>query len=631
MPLIDLKTDLKSLRYGKDRIYGGSSNQPYITKKIPEGSSSLGVLDNDFLLRGGITAISESGKDVLRIGKMFSDLRSINGLLFTTKQELLSKSAVRTQASNSPLNEGIYTPLNTLAQVGVSAFGLHLNKQGNNPYPGGDGSIITYSEVVKPTQSTSTNRLVAINDYIQKNKGTTNWEFSGIDINVGPNVVSYNGGPGSNLGIGRTNIKYADQRTGKNSLTDLNLNKPGFTDFGYYVVKSVQDGKLKGGIKINTDQPWNSSKYDLPDNNVNTPQYDPKNPLEQEISGSYNVFNGNGVSQKYTNAFPKSKLFGNDFNSDGKPLWNNSVYNSGSSFPDGTNAANFDNGTITYDQSQLNEAIPVSKGGTVKDFRSIIRSSTRGLASKSNIVSGELTNAPSYVDKNIETRVQLGDPGNRKGKSYANYASGSVSLTSKTGKGEPLDKINASAIGADPTKLNDLVTFNIIPIDGDNAMTFRAFLGPISDNYSAEINSQKFVGRGENFYTYGGFDRKISLSWTVAAQSKAELIPMYKKLNYLASNLAPIYNGGFMQGPIVQLTVGGYFHKLPGYITGLNYDLGEESTWEIQIDTEGNPDREVSELAHVIKVSGFTFVPIMRNLPTKGARFIDLWNGQKYL
>ena len=42
------------------------------------------------------------------------------------------------------------------------------------------------------------------------------------------------------------------------------------------------------------------------------------------------------------------------------------------------------------------------------------------------------------------------------------------------------------------------------------------------------------MGRAESFYKYKGFDRNISLSWTVAAQSKGELIPMYQKLNYLA-------------------------------------------------------------------------------------------------
>jgi hypothetical protein len=66
MPLINLKTDLKSLKYGKDTIGGGYSGQPYIQTKIPVSFNNLG-LSEDFILRGGINAVTDSGKDVLRL------------------------------------------------------------------------------------------------------------------------------------------------------------------------------------------------------------------------------------------------------------------------------------------------------------------------------------------------------------------------------------------------------------------------------------------------------------------------------------------------------------------------------------------------------------------------------------
>ena len=88
MGLIDLKTDLKSLRYGNDRVYGGNSGQPYITNNIPDDISPY-IGTTDFLLRGGINIVRDSATDVLRLGKMFADIKSPNGILFTTKQELL--------------------------------------------------------------------------------------------------------------------------------------------------------------------------------------------------------------------------------------------------------------------------------------------------------------------------------------------------------------------------------------------------------------------------------------------------------------------------------------------------------------------------------------------------------------
>ena len=40
--LVTLKTDLKSLKYGKDRPDGGSSNQPFMVKDLPDDNSVYG-------------------------------------------------------------------------------------------------------------------------------------------------------------------------------------------------------------------------------------------------------------------------------------------------------------------------------------------------------------------------------------------------------------------------------------------------------------------------------------------------------------------------------------------------------------------------------------------------------------
>ena len=54
MGLLQLTTNLKSLKYGKDRQGGGSSNQPFVQQAIPEGqipfqATSAGVIDNIIL------------------------------------------------------------------------------------------------------------------------------------------------------------------------------------------------------------------------------------------------------------------------------------------------------------------------------------------------------------------------------------------------------------------------------------------------------------------------------------------------------------------------------------------------------------------------------------------------------
>ena len=78
MPLIDLKTDLKSLKYGKDRPGGGDSGQPYIKtdiNTIDQGFNRLRLTKfDDGLIRGGaVGALNASVVDTLRIGKFFKD------------------------------------------------------------------------------------------------------------------------------------------------------------------------------------------------------------------------------------------------------------------------------------------------------------------------------------------------------------------------------------------------------------------------------------------------------------------------------------------------------------------------------------------------------------------------------
>ena len=66
MPLIDLKTNLKSLSYGLDRPDSGNSREPLIVKDIPD---EVNDATPDFILRQG--AIQRGITDALRIGKLF--------------------------------------------------------------------------------------------------------------------------------------------------------------------------------------------------------------------------------------------------------------------------------------------------------------------------------------------------------------------------------------------------------------------------------------------------------------------------------------------------------------------------------------------------------------------------------
>jgi len=246
-----------------------------VTPPTPAGATDLSA----FYL-----APRDALTDVARLTKMFFDLKSPNGLLFIAKQNVLSATAAPAQGGTKQapklLNEYAYTPLSTLAQAGVVAFGTHLNKQGINPFAETGAYAKNpnlYFDKVKTSNIGATNRITTQTVVTQANTITTPTNTIGTQFDVPysdivygssnplgdnitqistsqgidasftnrlaslwydkvyqkttdrANVLSYRGGPGSVLGVGTTNIRFADQRTGINSdktLTGLETWKP---------------------------------------------------------------------------------------------------------------------------------------------------------------------------------------------------------------------------------------------------------------------------------------------------------------------------------------------------------------------------------------------------------------------
>jgi len=529
MPLINSTTNLKSLKYGKDRPGGGDSGQPFIQVSPPQ----------DRLNRTSQAGLQfyAAPTDFKRISKYFTTTK---GLLFIANQNILSQTGVQTQTQRIP-NEGVYIPTSTLAQVPLNRTGTYLIRNGFNPFEeigakSSKNNTLTYSGVVKNNQSVEDNRLVKlvkdkmygdtgpIQEFTSNLQSTVNSIFGaintvgnllgintsgigkiqskinkGLDIFSNPVLLSYPGGPGSALGIGKTNIFFADKRT------------VGRDDKTYLV-------GLENSPTDRTD--LIGKRY--------TPSPKPTEPLQQK---------------------PFSR--------------------------------------VSYNRSPGNTKDPNRK-----------------------------------------------DP-------YITPAKDS----------KPLDRINALAIykSESPTStdlVNDFVKFRFAIIDNDepnqkNYIHFRAFLNSFTDSYGAEWSGFRYPGRGEQLFKYGGFTREFSVSWIVYAQSKAELIPMYQKLNFLASSLTPDYGGengaGFMRGNLVQLTVGGYLYEQPGIITSLTYTAPDDTPYEISVlnsttDVSVNSDSSTKELPYRIDASiNFipihTFTPQIQDTQVGKSRYIALADG----
>jgi len=166
--------------------------------------------------------------------------------------------------------------------------------------------------------------------------------------------------------------------------------------------------------------------------------------------------------------------------------------------------------------------------------------------------------------------------------------------------------------------------FHILTADGkEKVLYFRAFLDSFADNYSAAWNPVKYLGRAEDFQIYGGFQRKISLSFKIAAATRVEMRPLYEKMIWLASATAPTYakGGQFMRGTITKITVGDYIYEQPGVLNSVNYTWNTEYPWEIamtQPEQLGKDDFE-QELPMIMDCS-IDFTPIHTFTPVTGLK-----------
>ena len=156
-----------------------------------------------------------------------------------------------------------------------------------------------------------------------------------------------------------------------------------------------------------------------------------------------------------------------------------------------------------------------------------------------------------------------------------------------------VDKVNlipygtreeAKVDGKDESTL-DFIPFRFKDVVGNKVIVFRAILSGITDTFTPEYSSERYVGRPDNVYVYQGTTREISFTLDIYPKSDQELVPLWEKMNYLAGLTYPHVanaNGGGqgMISPICELTMGDMYRDTPGYISGLTYTVQENGTWE---------------------------------------------------
>jgi hypothetical protein len=209
------------------------------------------------------------------------------------------------------------------------------------------------------------------------------------------------------------------------------------------------------------------------------------------------------------------------------------------------------------------------------------------------------------------------------------YAAGPAA-PSKDFNGKPVND------GKPENSIRDIIKFRIKILDNDKRpvdskggdsfgvyIVFRAYISNIRRNIVSKWDAYKYVGRGESFYAYDGFTETITYSFVIAASSRAEMKPLYQKLNYLISSMAPDYKDNLMRGNIAELTIGDFVLYQPGIITNFDMNIDEDSNWDIALQEpesgQTGVDSDMHELPQLIKCS-MTFIPIYNFLPRKSAQ-----------
>ena len=224
---------------------------------------------------------------------------------------------------------------------------------------------------------------------------------------------------------------------------------------------------------------------------------------------------------------------------------------------------------------------------------------------------------------NLQKRTNMGNPGSRVDKSDV-----------KKREQPTVDEVNELSVRTSAYDFEAFGTLDIIPFEievispdsrsdkrysTNNFIYFRAHLDSFSDDYAGNWNETKYVGRAEPMYTYDGFNRSVSFAFKIAAFSRSELLPLYQKLNFLASSTAPTYNGSgaFMRGTFSKLTIGDYLYHTPGFFNkiGISWEVGYP--WEINLEN----DNELPKVPHILNVDcGFT--PVHNFIPALNQPFI---------
>lgn len=581
---------------------------------------------DDGLIRGGVVTVADRiVADTVRIAKWMA---SPKGLLWVVKQIGLGLTNPKVEAVGGPFTRQtrIHSGIASLLSVPGTALGLHFTRHGL-PFlneTASYGKVLELKQLVNDIKNAGPySRLIELNrEFANGPYGLySNKLLDSLKIlktkSLGSSLLSGLAGSNSVYGIGVTQIRrVVDTRTDavKNALKNgwenvyLENNQYASTiskapektstySVGYKDTPFDDRGEISSVI-VTTEDRLNQKRVNLK-NKIVDKQGDPVTPFNSKITDTDKLTGK--VNVKYepydlSTSEARKKLY-TGAQTDGINSYMTLAYNTLKSKSSATkkdlkgdfrNAFKDDkvgytgyNKNSDYEKNSLEAKYGFGELGKV----GADRTDPNKFLVPSSKFSGESTKEKRFQLHNVKDKPFRGDF----------ITAIDINTDNKAVK---VGEVYPDGIG-------DLIEFYFEDGDiGYNVMPFRATLTGLSDSFSPGWNRIDIMGRPDGAYLYTSFERSLSFSFTVAALSRSEMIPMWRKLNYLATYTMPDFNSGGSRpsGPFMRLTIGDMFNNCPGFLESLTYTIPDEATWDIAAD-KATGNKDAKQLPMMVEVS----------------------------
>ena len=641
MPLIDLKTNLKSLKYGNDRTNAGSSGQPYVTtdsdgntnlslgasniagdvlrligvNKIPLvpnlsvklNESNVGkfvnqVLNTDDFIRGGaVGSVQASINDAFRIGAFLTD--TPKGSIFIAKQVglQLSNPKLEIKKGGAAAAKGILkaifsgSPAQALSSVTGGLLGpTRVYNAGINTLaqvPSNAFGIHFSRHGLLPIQDEQTKyqNVVTFNNESTNSKNNRLVELTD-KFDLGDQA--YEANPNFNLRAARKANRQANRQSKK--------------QFYFQAARQINQSNRRSTRSLNNNPlrsqsgagkiPFVPTKFKKQKLNID------KQTIAAYPSGPGSVYGiGTTVIQRYSFTEDKLKI--------DESLNNAAAYAGNSRLTSAPTPIEYTNALGEKAKISTNTA---AKAISFYDTSNIPNAASGAPLIKSALINGAVT---TYAD--LRNRINIVSASSQTIPSFGTYSSinntsysGSITVTNPLvtrdasnyryyGTGSKVD-ISGSILQYENTNVftrNDNAILTVIfrainPFDANSASNqetwaFNAYIDGYKDNFDATWNDVNYVGRSESFYIYNKFKRTVNFNLKIPCFNKTQLFEKHRALGQLASVTAGSYKSllsPVLGGVLIKINLGNYLVGEYAVLNNVSYSIPDDASWDIADD-----------------------------------------------